>query len=508
MVKINRQQIIFFLIAIVHFVAVFMNTPSFNVCNFLEEKINFILIKSVSLILIISFWQFISWAFNAIRNRQIEQGNCEKILFVKYFSIYFLLNLIVLVLTYPVQLYEQSYVNNIFALNNYYFDYHPNWLQSFNVHLGYHFIPNVIGVSIFNSILYSLVFAYCVLSVKKIVNNKLYYLIFIPFCFPYVFVFNQLPIRMVSCAWLFIFVVSFILFNKNKESSNLIKTLAFSILAGLLTAIRSEYIVLLVFIPIFVYFNKIFKLRNFLLFVFVLFLLFFICNFKQKENDSYHYELHNLSYVYDVYLQSDIEDKEIEESSYILKEIYKKSFEKSDLASTEFEYEMSNKENVITVIQVLLKFPLKHPLYFIKKNQYSMTTNDQDVFNIKLAERQSKSEPYLRSLLHETFLADYEFQHKTVCLLTNLNIENKLSILMQYLYNPMLSLLLVVFSLFVGISKKQMFFVWNFVVWISILFLILIYMYWPVPHYYYAFVIDSWYAFMLSIISIFKKTTE
>ena len=72
--KINKQRIIFFLIAIFHFLVVLVNTPSYSICTSIEQKINFFFVKSISFILIVALWQFVSFIVDTIKESKSESG--------------------------------------------------------------------------------------------------------------------------------------------------------------------------------------------------------------------------------------------------------------------------------------------------------------------------------------------------------------------------------------------------------------------------------------------------
>lgn len=505
--KINIRRMIFFLIALIHFIIVFFCTQSFDVCDSLERKLIFIFVKLISFILIVVLWQFVSFIIDSVKNSRVESKK-ENLQFIKYFGLYFLINAFVIALTHPVPLYEMSFVFNISDLDSYFFTFHPNWLQSLNVFVGYHVFPFVWGISLFNCFLYSLIFSYCIVSTKKQISNKMWCILIIPLSFPCVFVLNSLPSRMVSIAWLFVFVISYIIFNTNRQSNNISKTILFSLIAGIMVSYRSEYIILLVFLPIIVHFSKVFAIKKFLLFLVIFYSLFFFCNLIQHKFNNFNYELHNLSYIYDEYLLNDFRDKDVEDNTNILRKIYKKSFEVSNLPSTLDQFDTSSYDDTVKVINILTRFSLRHPIHFAKKNLYTLCPCEEDVFFLELYERDARSNPELKQRLPHYFLFDYEWKHKISHFLLSFSPKNKTGSILKIIYSPIFALVLLLLSSIIGCIIKCRIFLWNFITWTFILFLTLIFLRWNVPLYFYSFVFNAWYIFTLSIILLSEKMNK
>lgn len=501
----NRKNIFFFVLSLIHFFIVFKFTfPTDYSLLLCQQKIIFIIYKIVSFIFIVGLWQFIVFIFNSIKER-----NAEKLSFIKYFIIYFLLNMFVLYLTYPLMITENSLCLSFVDLHYGYLTMHPSLFQFLNIAFFYHVIPSMVGVSICNSFCFSLIFAYIITSVKKIVKSNWANLLFIPFCFPFVLALNQCPQRLIPCAWLFIFVLSFIFFNQKKIIKDNIKILLFALVSSFLLMSRSEYIILLVFLPFIIYLLKVVDVKRCILYSFVLFLMFFSYNFIVKSQDDYHYELHNLSYIYDDYFLNDIPDKDIEKNSLILKKVYKNSFEVSDLPSTSDAFDMSDKEEVNVVISTLTKFAFKNANHFIKKNMALLNFSENDIFRLHFEKEQVKRN-WLDSpeKLYIDLNEDNPRFEKITSFILNLNINNKASNLIKFVYSPINCAYLLILIFVFALVQRRYFYVFISLLWLIIFLLTLIFMKWIVSLYFFALILNTWYLFFLYVVTMFQNKKE
>lgn len=497
--KFSKIDIICFLVSIFCFIITLFITKPYESSFSLEQKIIYYSVKVLSFISILLFWKFVSFCCSAY----VVQ-NKKGIFFGKCFLAYFILNIIILALTSPVVLYEQSVLSAFDALNNYFVSSHPNWLQGLNISVAYNILPFSLGPSIYNIFLYSLVFAYCISCGKEKFQNKAYFLI-IAFCCPFVLVLNQLPTRMIFTSYLFIFVFSFIYFNIDKKINLKSELFLFSLFAGILASIRSEYFLLLFFIPVIVYYNKIFQKKSFIVFLFIFYFLFCGTTFVQKKMENFMYELHNLSYVYDEYFLNNMYDLEIEQNSSILKKVYAPSFEKANLPSSTATFDLSDNKNVVTSINILVKFALKNSIHFLKRNISSFLTQENDIFLIELHEQNARLEnkdnlfPYLKK--------ENLFQHKITSYLLYFNADYNANNISKILYSPLIAFIAIFITFLVGLFRKDNFFIFNFIIWVCILFLTLVFIFWNIQLYFFVFIQNAYYIFVLSILSIFKKGT-
>ena len=501
----NRKDIFFFILSIVHFLIVFKYTFPADYIGFtFKQKFVYMIYKIVSFILIVGFWQFINFIFTSIKEKK-----SEKISFIKYFSIYFLLNMIVLFLTYPLMIIENCLCVSFVDLHSNNMTMHPSLFQFLNIAFFYHVIPSMVGVSICNSFCFSLIFAYIITSVRKIVKSNWANLLFIPFCFPFVLALNQCPQRLIPCAWLFIFVLSFIFFNQKKVIKDNIKVILFALISSILIVSRSEYVILLVFLPLIIYLFKVVDVKRCILYTFILLLMFFSYNFIVKSQDSYHYELHNLSYIYDDYFLNDIPDKDIEKNSLILKKVYKNSFDISDLPSTSDSFDMSDNKEVSVVISTLTKFAFKNAYHFIKKNIALLNFSEDDIFRLYFEKEQVKRN-WLESSekLYINLDEDNPRFDKITSFILNLNVNNKASDLIKFIYSPINCAYLLILVFVFALIQRRFFYVFNSVLFLIIFLLTLIFMKWIVSLYFFAFILNTWYLFFLYIVTLFINKKE
>ena len=406
-------------------------------------------------------------------------------------------------------MYEPSILFCFADMQRYFFTYHLHFLQSLNIILSYNVLPCPLGCSILNSFLYSLIFSYCAICLKKNTYPNKYFIFFLlPFCFPWVLILNQLPIRPILCSWIFIYVSFFLYFHTNKKINNSISVLFFSFFSACLVSIRSEFIILLIFLPLFIFFYKVFSIRNLCLFIFVFYSIFCCFTLIQRKSESYYYELHNLAYIYEEYLVNNMYDFDLEEKSYFLKKIYAYDITIGELPTNSYNYDMSNEKEVLFSIYTLIKFALKNSFYFIKKNLIYFCDMGKEIFQFTFLEKICR-ESYSHNVPIPNFLIQKNLlKHKIASLFFYFNLDNKANIISTFIYSPMVSLLLLFVSMIIGLFINKVFYVLNFIVWLFIIYLLLVFMPLNVPFYFHSFIFNSCLMFVLSIISLLEHKNK
>ena len=481
--KLNKYNFIFYVIAIIHFLLVFLYTPKFDMSFILSQKIWYFLVKIVSFILIVVFWQFI---INSVL--LIKKKSKTRIDIIKYTLIYFVVNSILLFLCFPYLNCENSIVYVHEAMGNYILSVHPSFLQALIYVLAYNIIPNIFGVSIVLIFCYSLIFSFFIVNFKE--KFKIYHLIYIPFFIPFVLVLNQQPARYIVLSWFLLFMFVYIYLNQYKEKNNLFQIILFAILTVICARLRSEYIFLIVLIPMIFLFFKIFNKKNILIFTIILFGLYNLLQIVDISSQHFNYELHNLSYIYDDYFENNIIDEDIETNTQLLHYVYKTSLENNGIPSNSDSFSGSYKQRKIAV-QILMKYAFKRAPYFIKKNYETMLgqQDNLDYFHIISQQQEliNSKEQETNHYISESLLKVKEFNKTsaTFLLYFNKNIDKDCNNIIAYIYNINLFICLLIIIFLYGILSGKLFYILFSIFWALVIALILLFMKWPVTLYFY-----------------------
>ena len=245
-IKINLP---FLVISFIHFaISTFItwHSPKFSTLEFLIYS----LLKALSCILIIIFWQSIPFIYNEIKNNNKFVKD-----FLKFFLIYFLINFIVLLFIWPGYTHSE-FLNPFPGIKNNIIPCFWHFLSSLTQGTYYHIIPSIWGISLICIIVESTIVGYCIAKIKNNISNNYYFLLFIPFCIPAILILNTAPIRLIFTTWLSVFVLFFIFINQNKESTSKLHIFFIGIATGILVAFRSEYFPLLLFYPLTIFLPK------------------------------------------------------------------------------------------------------------------------------------------------------------------------------------------------------------------------------------------------------------
>ncbi len=382
--KITIANWLFIIPAIIHFAIVFIlqykfignGELSFSSFNFVKFTI-FIFVKIITLCLLILFYQLILIVIKGYRNNNQEIKGITK-----HFLIYFLLNLVILLLIFPGLHTQHSLEVSEFTIR---YDINPwfHCLTGLFQLLAYNCIPSLFGLSLCNIFTFSLIFASLLYLLEKEVFGKFTYIMYLPFILPVVLIINSYPFRGIYALWMFILLFSliFISYKTHKYISSYTIALIVASFSAMLSAIRSEYIILLILCPLMIYLLKIFDRKRFLTFLISFLLLFsgiFIVNkiYISIRCGNNNYEIHNLMFIYEKILSNNkMSDKLTADDKLILSNIYYEF----DKKGTNTDINTGDVNNVYAAIKILTKNVLINAPEFIKQN-VNMFSEPVDLF--------------------------------------------------------------------------------------------------------------------------------
>ena len=116
---------------------------------------------------------------------------------------------------------------------------------------------------------YSLIFSYVFNKTKENISSKYASLLYIPFCIPLFLIYNHSAIRNIYHCWILIFLLSYILFNKNKKIDSVIMAMFIGIISSVGVSYRMEFMSIFLIVPLFIFFSKLFAKKAFILFLIV-----------------------------------------------------------------------------------------------------------------------------------------------------------------------------------------------------------------------------------------------
>ena len=250
MIEIKKEDRLPLLIAIIHWIISFftdLNIFKINIFNIsaIEDIIKLILVKSVSLVIYVFLWKFLFSFFKRIKNKDKKAKDNLKI-----FLIYFLINFIILMLTWP-GIWRWDEFNILNHVSYYKLEFWQHYLTSIMYLLSYMLIPIPSGVIIYQIAVASGIVAYIISNFKRIFNDsKWTYLLFIPFLLLPVLDHNMYPLRLTIYSYIELLLVCQLIFIKKLGKNSNKDFVVLSIILILLSAWRSEGILFIVLIPI------------------------------------------------------------------------------------------------------------------------------------------------------------------------------------------------------------------------------------------------------------------
>ena len=499
--NLNNTKIIFFIIGIIHYIIGFLLTEKFNVDFSISQKIYYFLSKIIAFIIIILFWQTIPIIVKNYTNIKS---------YINWFLFYLIINIIILILTFP-----GCYIENLYSYLQgliYSGDLAEHYLYTLDIIVAQHIIPTFWGVILFNIIIYSIIFSYCINGIKQHISQRFFYLVLILFCFPAILFFNEISTRHVFAVYLNILIFSFILFNINKNYNNKIITIAFAIISSCLVSFRTEYIPMLLIIPLLVLFLNIFNKKKFILYI-IIFLISLTGLYSINNQNNAFYKLHNLSFLYAKYIKYENLDVKKEKEYNLFKKVYveidKINSEENRLAFQE-TIGTNNKELNDKVSKVILKKIIKYPYSFftygLRENINQKGESASIIMNMgynKYKDPDSYEKCKYKNLFNN---AQKEKIISYLVYGTNNYNSNKF---FKYFYNLKINLFVLSLLLFYGIIKKRIFYFLFSLNWFLIFIILMIFEPFYFYFYNYALVFTSWLFFIILIIQFleyqFKK---
>lgn len=250
MISIKKEERLPLIIALIHWVISFFldqfifKINIFNI-NSLSAVIKLILMKAISLVLYLVIWKFLFSFGRKIKNKDKNSGNILKI-----FLIYFSINIVILILTWP-GIWRWDEFNILNYVSQYKLEFWQHYFTSIMYLLSYMLIPIPSGVIICQIAIASGIVAYIISNFKKIFNNsKWTYLLFIPFLLLPVLDHNIYPIRLTLYSYIELLLVCQLIFIKKLGKNTKKDFIILSIILILLSVWRSEGILFIILIPI------------------------------------------------------------------------------------------------------------------------------------------------------------------------------------------------------------------------------------------------------------------
>ena len=488
MLKINKTNIFFIIIAIIHFILVLQKTP-YQTYFTQEQAITWITVKLVSFLLIILFWQFIPYTIEQFKNRN---KNFKE--FLLFSLIYFIVNLTILILIWPGHTHAE-FLNIYFQQKNSELIFFWHWLSSFEIAVTYNILPYIWGITLVNSILQSFIVGFCIYSIKYKTSKNFYWLAYIPFIIPAILIQNHSPIRLIFITWLTVFFFTFLYMNKDQKIENNLKVILFGILTATIISIRTEYYPLIFIYPLMIFSLKIFNKRAFIKFLIVLIIAFIGITGLQKANMNSTYELHNLCFVYEEIVNNNLQNKTFDRDKETLKEVFIELDEKGH----DSELNLSNKEKSKQALIILTKMLLENSEYFLKRS-INLFTNSHIIITSDLMYKPEMDKEFSDIETSEIKPINSELRDKVIQTFTYGTEKHNIS----YIYNPYINLFLLGFLFIYGLIKRTSFYTFFAISWLTIIFVILLTMPWGNYLYLWAFFLNTWLFFFYAIAEILQ----
>ena len=246
----DKTKDIYLIIALIHFIISFFldkflfRINIFNIKN-TNEICTLIIMKLVSLMLYIFIWQIIGRILTNIRKKD------EKTLkLIKYFFIYFGINIILLILTWP-GIWRWDEFNILHHVSFYKLEYWQNYLTSIFYLLSYMIIPIPSGVIVIQMVIASSIVSYIVYNFSEIFKkSKLIYLLYIPFLLLPVLDHNLYPLRLTLYSYIEMLLICQLIFMKKMNKCEERDFLKLSIILIILCSLRTEGMLFILLIPI------------------------------------------------------------------------------------------------------------------------------------------------------------------------------------------------------------------------------------------------------------------
>lgn len=255
---------------------------------------NLIVYKCIFFIILLFLWQIISYLINEYKKNQ----NIQRL--IKYSSIYFVIMMVFLLLTWPGiwRCDEFMILKQAITLTD-------NYWQGFLISKIYIFflmlLPFPSGIIIIQNIIISFIVGYIISKFQYCFHDtKLAYFLFIPFLLLPIIDNNLYPMRTTLYAYMWLLLIVKIFFMKY---SNKIKTsdlFLISFLVLIISLLRSEGVICVILIPVifFIWFYKQSNMKQKITVVLLSFFVFITALFVQenimKKYNGFRYEIYSI----------------------------------------------------------------------------------------------------------------------------------------------------------------------------------------------------------------------
>lgn len=483
---------LFLIIGLIHFaISLFITIDSYKYSE--EQIIIYSLFKVLTFIIIILSWQLPPFLYNEIR-----KGNDNIKDFFKFSSTYFIINFIVMILIWPGYT-DCEFLNSYLGIKSNMLTTFWHFLSSFFQGISYHIIPTIWGVSLVNIFIQSIIFGYCINNTKKYISSNYHLLLFLPFCIPAILILNTAPIRLIYVTWIATFIMFFIFLNQNKEINNKAKAILFGVITGLFISFRTEYFPLLFFVPLTLLSLRIFNKKNLIICILSLFSIFTISTFIQKSELGLEYELHNLAFVYRTTIQNNLKCTNFEQKRNELSKVF------VETNTQDFIINSSNQTNNKKAISILINMLFENANYFFIRNIKLFTNGNTQIVNksFYIPEQNPFLNREAKNILNKDITVfNQKIRENTIRLLVY---GNKKINIKKYCYNPLYNYSILLIMAIYGIIKRKYFYIHYFLIWSSILFVILLTMPWGNFLYLWAFFLNTYLILFLSIIEYLES---
>ncbi len=213
--------------------------------------------------------------------KKLYQKDTALLSYAKPFLLYFGCMTVLWIMTWPgIFKGDEFYV--IKAVTN--FDLSPaqSGLTSFFYMIALMFFPSMATIVLFQLIIVCCIVAILMHDLTEWIPGKLSYLLWIPLFFFPVLDGNLFTLRATIVGYLFLYLVIKFYCLCKTEQANTKSVWIMAVLCGLLIAWRSEYIYLLLFLPLGFFLLKKISLKKAVLFLLIGFISFQVCNIPNK----------------------------------------------------------------------------------------------------------------------------------------------------------------------------------------------------------------------------------
>lgn len=322
MLRDKKSQILIVTLAIVSLIISFgtdvfiREYTIFNV-NTTKEIVTLIVNKLIAFLLYLVLWSLALYIAKKIKEKDKKTLN-----FLQVFIVYFTINIILLILTWP-GIWRFDEFKILACVKNYELEYWQHYLTSVFYNLALMIIPMPTGVIIAQIAVISAIVAYIISSFKGLFKNKkIANILYVPFLLLPLLDANLYPIRLSIYTYIELLLVCQLIFMANKEeyTNKDVAILLASLI--LLSVWRSEGILFIALIPIICIFflKKRFPQVLDRIFITVVSIIISVCLIVPQEN-SYKVSTNNqyevTSYVNQLYVvvKKDLENGEMSEET-------------------------------------------------------------------------------------------------------------------------------------------------------------------------------------------------